>query len=408
VGEAFTDPVGVAVSEPKGRKLSILGSTGSVGVSTIDLIQHHNRIAPGTYQVVALTANTNVRDLATQARTLKPEFVAVADETHHAELKAELSGSGIRTGAGPDAVEEAASLSADWVMASIVGSAGLRPTLAAVRRGVTVALANKECLVCAGDLFMAEVQHSKATLLPVDSEHNAVFQVFEADQPNAIEHITLTASGGPFRTWSAHQMATATPEQACKHPNWEMGAKISVDSATLMNKGLELIEAHHLFGIEPARLSVVVHPQSIVHSLVGYVDGSVLAQLGSPDMRTPIAYALGYPHRIEAPTARLNLAELGQLSFERPDTVKFPCLALAQDALQRRGGAPTILNAANEVAVEAFLARKLAFSGIARLVESVLQQCGGTGRAPASLAEAIELDQIAREMAARHLPEVKP
>ena len=400
--------MGVAVSAPKGRKVTILGSTGSVGVNTVDLIEHHNAIAPGTFQVVALTANTNVSDLVAQARKLKPQFVALADHAHYGALKAELSGTDIEVGAGPDAVEEAAARDADWVMASIVGSAGLRPTLAAVRRGITVALANKECLVCAGDLFMAEVRRSKATLLPVDSEHNAVFQVFESDQPSAIEQITLTASGGPFRTWSASQMASATPEQACKHPNWAMGAKISVDSATLMNKGLELIEAHHLFGVDPSRLSVVVHPQSIVHSLVGYIDGSVLAQLGSPDMRTPIAYTLGYPRRIEAPTVRLNLAELGQLSFERPDTVKFPCLALAQDALQRRGGAPTILNAANEVAVEAFLARKLAFFGIARLVESVLQRCEGTGRAPASLAEAIELDQTARAMAARLLPEIKP
>lgn len=399
--------MGYAVSEAPGRKLSILGSTGSVGVNTIDLIEHHNQRAPGTYRVVALTANTNVRDLVSQARKLHPEFVAIADQKQYAELKSELSGTGIETAAGANAVEEAAARDADWVMASIVGSAGLKPTLAAVRRGVTVALANKECLVCAGDLFMAEVRRSKATLLPVDSEHNAVFQVYEADQPSAIEQITLTASGGPFRTWTADQMAAATPEQACKHPNWAMGAKISVDSATLMNKGLELIEAHHLFGVDPSRLIVVVHPQSIVHSLVGYVDGSVLAQLGSPDMRTPIAYTLGYPRRIEAPTARLNLAELGKLSFEQPDTVRFPCLALAQDALRRKGGAPTILNAANEIAVEAFLARKLAFSGIPQLVESVLRRCGGTGRPPASLAEAIELDQTAREMAARLLPETK-
>jgi 1-deoxy-D-xylulose-5-phosphate reductoisomerase len=375
-----------------------------VGVNTIDLIQHHNRKKPGSYRVVALTANTNAHELGLQARELRPEFVAIADQAHYTDLKAELSGTGIEVGAGAASLEEAAARNADWVMASIVGSAGLRPTLAAVRRGATVALANKECLVCAGDLFMSEVRRAKATLLPVDSEHNAVFQCFEAHHANAIEQITLTASGGPFRTWTIAQMESVTPAQACKHPNWTMGAKISVDSATLMNKGLELIEAHHLFAVPPDRLSVVVHPESIVHSLVSYVDGSVLAQLGSPDMRTPIAFTLGYPDRIEAPTRRLNLADLGQLSFEAPDTVRFPCLALAQDALRRQRGAPTILNAANEVAVEAFLARKLAFSSIPRLVESVLRQCEANGRTPASIGEALELDQLARTTAARLLP----
>ncbi len=392
------------VKQGQGRRVTILGSTGSVGANTIDLIEHHNAKTPGSYRVVALTANTNAHELAQQARKLRPEFVAIADDANYANLKAELSGTGIEIGAGTAALEEAAAREATWVMASIVGAAGLRPTLAAVRRGATVALANKECLVCAGDLFMSEVRRSNATLLPVDSEHNAVFQCFEAHHPSAIEQITLTASGGPFRTWTVAQMESVTPEQACKHPNWTMGAKISVDSATLMNKGLELIEAHHLFAIAPDRLSVVVHPQSIVHSLVSYVDGSVLAQLGSPDMRTPIAFTLGYPDRIEAPTRRLNLADLGQLSFEAPDTVKFPCLALAQDALRRQGGAPTILNAANEVAVEAFLARRLAFPGIPRLVESVLRQCEASGRTPASIAEALELDDLARTTAARLLP----
>ncbi len=391
----------------QGRSVTILGSTGSVGVNTIDLIEHHNAKYPGSYDVVALTANKNASDLARQALRLRPKFVAIADTACYGELKAALAGTGTEVAAGSDAVEAAAAHDSDWVMASIVGAAGLRPTLAAVRRGVTVAIANKECLVCAGDLFMAEVRRSKATLLPVDSEHNAVFQVLETDQAHAVEQITLTASGGPFRTWTTAQMASATPEQACKHPNWNMGAKISVDSATLMNKGLELIEAHHLFGVGAERLSVVVHPQSIVHSMVSYVDGSVLAQLGSPDMRTPIAYALGYPDRIEAPTRRLNLADLAQLSFEAPDTGRFPCLALAQHALQRQKGAPTILNAANEVAVEAFLARKLAFSGIPRLVESVLAACEASGRTPASLAEALELDQMARAIAARMIETVK-
>lgn len=387
----------------QGRTVSILGSTGSVGANTIDLIEHHNAARAGTYRVEALTAKSNVKDLAAQARKLKPSFVAVADSSQYGALKDEMAGSGIEVAAGATALEEAASRPADWVMASIVGAAGLRPTLAAVRRGATVALANKECLVCAGDLFMSEVRRSGAKLLPVDSEHNAVFQVFESEHPQAIEQITLTASGGPFRTWTVEQMAAATPAQACKHPNWAMGAKISVDSATLMNKGLELIEAQHLFRVAPEKLAVVVHPQSVVHSLVAYVDGSVLAQLGSPDMRTPIAYALGYPSRIAAPTRRLDLADLGQLTFEKPDTVRFPCLALAQDALRRQGSAPTILNAANEVAVEAFLARKIGFSDIARVVESTVKTLSDSGPAPASVEAALALDAQARACTARVL-----
>jgi 1-deoxy-D-xylulose-5-phosphate reductoisomerase len=392
------------VSQPTPRRVSILGSTGSVGVNTIDLIEHHNALAAGTYEVVALTAKTNVSELAAQARRLRPEFVAVADAGAYAQLKDALSGSPIKAGAGPAAVEEAASMASDWVMASIVGAAGLRPTLAAVSRGVTVALANKECLACAGELFMTAVRRSGATLLPVDSEHNAVFQVFDARQPSAIERITLTASGGPFRTWTAAQMAEATPAQACKHPNWSMGAKISVDSATLMNKGLELIEAQLLFGMSPERLGVIVHPQSIVHSLVAYVDGSVLAQLGSPDMRTPIAFTLGYPDRIAAPTQRLDLASLGHLSFEEPDLVRFPCLALAQQALRAGGSAPTVLNAANEVAVEAFLARRIGFSEIAGVVQSTLARCESPGRAPGSVEEALAVDGAARACAAALLP----
>lgn len=386
------------------RTVSILGSTGSVGVNTVDLVEHHNREKPGSYRVVALTANSNVKDLAAQARRLKPEFVAIADASRFTELKQALFGSDIEIAAGPEAVEEAAARNADWVMAAIIGAAGLRPTLAAVRRGATVALANKECLVCAGDLFMAEVRRSGTTLLPVDSEHNAVFQVFDKNHRSSIEQITLTASGGPFRTWSLAQMAGATPAEACKHPNYSMGAKISVDSATLMNKGLELIEAHHLFGTPPERLSVVIHPQQAVHCLVAYADGSVLAQMGSPDMRTPIAYALGFPDRISAPTRRLNLADLGQLSFERPDTERFPCLALAQRALRTLGSAPTILNAANEVAVEAFLARKVGFSDISRIVETALEKCESPGRAPASLGEAFEIDAAARACAAALVP----
>ncbi len=397
--------MGRPVSGRAPRTVTVLGSTGSVGINTIELIELHNASAPGTYRVAALTANSNVRELAAQARRLKPEFVAVADPHAYANLKEELGGSGVRLGSGAAAIEEAASLSsADWVMASIMGAAGLRPTLAAVSRGATVALANKECLVCAGDLFMKEVRRSGTTLLPVDSEHNAVFQVFDPSQSRAIEKITLTASGGPFRTSSAAQMANVTPAQACKHPNYAMGAKISVDSATLMNKGLELIEAHHLFGTPPERLAVVVHPQQIIHCLVAYVDGTVLAQLGSPDMRTPIAYALGYPDRVAAPTARLNLARLGQLTFEEPDLDRFPCLALAQRALGTLGSAPTILNAANEVAVEAFLAGRIGFSAIARIVETALDTCESSGRAPETIEEALALDASARSCTARLLP----
>ncbi|MBL9098778.1 MAG: 1-deoxy-D-xylulose-5-phosphate reductoisomerase [Alphaproteobacteria bacterium] len=382
------------------RTVTVLGSTGSVGVNTVDLIERHNASAPGSYRVTALTAKANVRELAAQVRRLKPEFAAVAAPSAYGELKQELGGTGVRIAAGAEAVEEAAALSSDWVMASIMGAAGLQPTLAAVSRGAIVALANKECLVCAGDLFMKEVARSGATLLPVDSEHNAVFQVFDARQTGAIERITLTASGGPFRTWSAADMAKVTPAEACKHPNYAMGAKISVDSATLMNKGLELIEAHHLFGTAPERLGVVVHPQQIVHCLVAYVDGSVLAQLGSPDMRTPIAYALGFPDRIAAPTPRLDLAAIGQLSFETPDLERFPCLGLAQAALRARGAAPTILNAANEIAVEAFLARKIGFSDIARIVESTMTR-EAQGRAPASVGEALEIDAAARACATK-------
>lgn len=385
------------------KRVSILGSTGSVGANTVELIEMHNRLKPGTYVPVALTANENVPGLAEQARRLKPEFVAIGNAACYVELKHELAGQGIEVAAGPAAVVEAALREADWLMASIVGAAGLRPTLAAVSRGKTVALANKECLVSAGALFMAEVRKSGTNLLPVDSEHNAVFQVFDTRQVRAIEQITLTASGGPFRTWSMEQMASVTPAQACKHPNYSMGAKISVDSATLMNKGLELIEAHHLFATPPDRLSVVIHPQQAVHCLVTYADGSVLAQLASPDMRTPIAYALGYPERIAAPTKRLNLAELGQLTFEAPDTNRFPCLKLAQDAMSAGSGAATILNAANEIAVGAFLQGNLGFSSISRVVRQAIDDLFGRSSAPGSVDEALALDAQAREHAKRAL-----
>ena len=376
------------------KRVSILGSTGSIGDSTLDLIDRD----PTAYKVVALTGNGNWKKLADQARRLKPEMVVIADARNYQRLKDALAGTNIGVGAGPEALCEAASLPSDWVMAAIVGAAGLKPTLAAVKRGAAVGLANKECLVCAGHVFMAAVAQYKATLLPVDSEHNAIFQVFDFTQKEKISKIILTASGGPFRKWTQAEMEKVTPEQAIAHPNWSMGAKISVDSATMMNKGLEVIEAHHLFGLPSEQIDVVVHPQSVVHSMVEYTDGSVLAQLGTPDMRTPIAYTLGWPKRVPAPSARLNLAQLGTLSFEAPDPVRFPALRLARAALQSGGAAPTILNAANEVAVARFLAGEIGFLDIAAIVE---QSMTHVAAAPVgTLDEIMAVDAEARRFAA--------
>ena len=361
-------PASFAASEP--RSVTILGSTGSVGCQTIDLIERQ----PDHYVVEALTANRNVELLARQAKLLKPKFVALADPDGYGALKDALSGHGMEIAAGREAVIAAAEKPAQWVMAAIVGAAGLEPTLAAVRRGAIVAFANKECLVCAGDLMMAEIESRGATLLPVDSEHNAIFQVFEFDRRDAVEKLVLTASGGPFRDWSQNRMGTATPAEAVAHPNWDMGAKISVDSATMMNKGLEVIEAHHLFGIPEDRIDVLVHPESVIHSMVSYVDGSVLAQLGSPDMRTPIAYTLAWPDRMIAPAERLDLASLTKLTFEPPDPERFPALRLTREVLQSGGRAPTILNAANEIAVASFLAGEIGFLDIAGTVEETLSR----------------------------------
>ena len=356
-----------AATAPRG--VTILGSTGSVGCNTIDLIQRH----PDAFTVEALTANNNIALLAEQARALRPRLAVVADPKGYEDLKDALAGTGIECAAGPAAVVEAATRPAEWVMAAIVGAAGLEPTLAAVRRGAIVALANKECLVSAGDVMMAEVRGNGATLLPVDSEHSAIFQVFEFDRADKVDRIILTASGGPFLGMDLADMAGVTPEQAVAHPNWDMGAKISVDSATMMNKGLELIEAYHLFPVPEERIEILVHPQSIVHSMVAYVDGSVLAQMGTPDMRTPIAFALGWPERMVAPAARLALEEIGDLTFEAPDPVRFPALRVARHALQTGGGAPTILNAANEVAVQSFLSGRIGFLDIVRIVEHTLE-----------------------------------
>lgn len=362
------------------RRLTILGSTGSVGCNTIDLIER----SPSRYEIVALTANRNAIALAEQARRLRPSLAVVADADAYGALKDALEGTGIEVAAGPEAVTEAASRPTDWIMAAIVGSAGLDSTLAGVQQGAIIGLANKETLVCAGDIFMAEIESCGASLVPVDSEHSAIYQVLDQHQADRVERIILTASGGPFRAFSRDQMASVTPEQAVAHPNWDMGAKISVDSATMMNKGLEVIEAHHLFPVSAEQIEIVVHPQSVIHSMVEYVDGSVLAQLGTPDMRTPIAYALGWPERIEAPSARLDFQTLGALTFETPDSVRFPALRLAREALDAGGSAPAYLNAANEVAVEGFLGRKIPFLAISEIVESCLEE------APSAALESIE------------------
>jgi len=357
------------------RRVTVLGSTGSVGCNTIDLIERQK----DDFTVEALTAHRNVALLAAQARRLGARLAVIADPALYGELKSALAGSAVEAAAGAAAVIEAASRPAEWVMAAIVGAAGLAPTLAAVRRGAIVALANKEVLVCAGALFMDEVGRHGATLLPVDSEHNAIFQVFEARHVAAIDRIVLTGSGGPFRELAFDAMGHVTPEQAIKHPNWSMGPKISVDSATMMNKGLELIEAHHLFNLPGRQIEILINHQSIVHGMVVYRDGSMLAQLGSPDMRTPIAHTLAWPGRMAAPTAPLDLAALGRLTFAAPDPQRFPALRLARNALQQGGGCPTILNAANEVAVQAFLDKEIGYLDIARLVERTLESFDDTG-----------------------------
>ena len=375
------------------KRVTVLGSTGSVGANTIDLIER-NRNA---YEVEALTANRNVTGLAHQAIKLDARMAVVADPDCYLELKSALSGTGIEAAAGPDALVDAAERPSDWIMAAIVGSAGLRPTLAAVRRGITVGLANKECLVSAGEFFVNEVRKNGAELLPVDSEHSAIYQVLDFDQADKIRRIILTASGGPFREFTAEQMATVTPEQAVAHPNWDMGAKISVDSATMMNKGLELIEAYHLFPVEKSEIDILVHPQSVVHSMVDYVDGSVLAQLGTPDMRTPIAYALAWPNRMEAPAPKLLLEDIRTLTFEPPDAVRFPALRLAREALQAGNSAPTALNAANEVAVERFLNKEIAYLDIAKIVDQTLE--GLDNKAISNLDDIAEVDLTARAFA---------
>jgi 1-deoxy-D-xylulose-5-phosphate reductoisomerase len=375
------------------RRVTVLGSTGSVGQSTLDLITRQRE----AFEVVALTAGTRVRALVEQARLLRPAVAVIADERLYGDLKEGLAGTGVEAAAGHVAVAEAGMREADWTMSAIVGSAGLEPTLAAIRRGGLVAFANKETLVCGGQLVLEEVRRCGATLLPVDSEHNAIFQVLDSERPEGIAKIILTASGGPFRTLSLAEMAKKSPKEAVAHPNWDMGAKISVDSATMMNKGLELIEAHYLFGLPGERIEVLVHPQSVVHSMVAYLDGSVLAQLGTPDMRTPIAHTLAWPARMKAPVEALDLARIGQLTFEAPDPERFPALRLARAALTAGGRAALILNAANEIAVAAFLASRIGFLAIARVVEEAL--AAEPQEACADLDAVLEADRAARRRA---------
>ena len=372
------------------KKVSILGATGSIGQSTLDLIER----SPERFEVVALTASVNAAKLADAARRTGAKLAVIADESRLPELEAALRGTDCRAGTGADALIEAGTGAADLVMAAIVGCAGLAPTMAAVEAGKTVALANKEALVTAGDLMTDAAAKSGARLLPVDSEHNAIFQSLAGSRIEQVSRIILTASGGPFRTASAEDMRVATPAQAVAHPNWTMGAKISVDSATLMNKGLELIEAHYLFGLPSECIDILVHPQSVIHSLVEYVDGSVLAQLGSPDMRIPIAYALAWPDRMPTPAQRLNLVDIARLDFGEPDLERFPALRLAREALEAGGSAPAVLNAANEVAVATFLGGRIQFPDISRLVESALGRNERPG--PQSIEDVFEIDREVR------------
>ena len=382
------------------RTVSIFGATGSVGLSTLDLIRN-NREA---YRVVALSANANAAALARLAIEFEAEVAVVAEESAYPHLKAALAGTRVEAAAGPQAPIDAARRGADWTMAAIVGCAGLPSTLAAIEQGKTVALANKESLVSAGELMIAAVQRSGATLLPVDSEHNAIFQCLAGGRIDQVRRITLTASGGPFRTLPRDAMRHVTPEQAVAHPNWDMGAKISVDSATMMNKGLELIEAHHLFPVGLDRIEILVHPQSVIHSMVEYVDCSTLAQLGSPDMRIPIASALAWPGRIATQCQPLDLATIGQLTFEAPDIDRFPALRLAREAIEAGGARPAMLNAANEAAVAAFLEGRIGFLDIASIVESTLE--GYDAPTPQTIDALFSIDAGARAYASGQIGKV--
>jgi len=384
------------------RHVTVLGSTGSVGTSTLDLMDQAERAGTGVFEVVALSGGTNIARLAEQARRWRPAVAVTADPDRLEELRDALTGTGVEAAAGEAAIVEAASRPTDLVMAAIVGAAGLKSAWAAAATGATLALANKESLVCCGATLIQRVQAAGGRLIPVDSEHSAIFQVFPAEAPERVARLILTASGGPFRQTSLQAMAGMTPEQAVAHPNWSMGAKISVDSATMANKGLEMIEAAYLFGMPAGRIDVVVHPESIIHSMVEYVDGSTLAQMGPPDMKTPIACALAWPDRLAWPAPRLDLAAMGRLTFEAPDPVRFPALRLAREALEAGGAAPTVFNAANEVAALAFLDRRLAFLNIAAVIAETLERMVKTGADSGlddACAGALALDAHARRIA---------
>ena len=372
------------------QSITILGSTGSIGESTIKLMELH----PEKFKIIALTAHNNVKKLAENALKMRCKRAVIADESLYSELKTALSGTQIEVAAGAEAVIEAADMQSDTVMSAIVGAAGLLPTMAAIKRGAKIALANKECLVCAGELVMSAVKQYNATMIPVDSEHSAIFQVFDFKQPHTVDKIRITASGGPFRTFTNAQLHNVTLEQALKHPIWSMGSKISIDSATLMNKGLEVIEAWHLFPVKKEQIEVIIHPESIIHSMVEYVDGSVLAQLGTPNMSTPIAFALSYPDRITSNSAKLNLVETGKLTFHAPDYTKFAGLALSRSALDTGGSAPAILNAANEIAVGRFLNKEIRFADITRIIAQTLERIPAT--ALQNLENVLDIDKQAR------------
>ena len=403
VGPQSSDEVEMtAAASP--RTISLFGATGSIGASTVDLIRRYS----GMFAVEAVTAHSDVEGLAAVAKEVGAKIAVIADNSRHQALKEALAGSGVEVAAGGDALVEAASRPVDMMVVGIIGAAGLAPTLAAIEAGSDIALANKECLVCAGDVFMEAVARNKVRLLPVDSEHNAIFQALGAGGTEGVDKIILTASGGPFRDWAVERLAAATPDEAAAHPNWSMGRKISVDSSTLINKGLELIEAHYLFGLEADQIDVLIHPQSIVHGLVVYRDGSVISQMSVTDMRVPLAYCLWWPDRRRAPRKRLDLAALGTLTFEDPDPLKFPGLPLAKRALEAGGSATNILNAANEIAVDAFLNRRIGYPDIVALVDDVLSSVAASDfpRTPSNLEEALALDaegrRIAREKLAQH------
>jgi 1-deoxy-D-xylulose-5-phosphate reductoisomerase len=394
---AFHNPQSYLLHQPK--TVSVMGSTGSIGTHTIALIQAN----PQRYQAVVLTAQNNVQKLIEQALALRPKLVVIGNSDKFLELKQGLAGTGIETAAGEQAVIDAADYPSDVVVEGIVGAAGLASTLRAIRRGATVALANKESLVCAGELIRNEMRKSGAVLLPVDSEHNAIFQIFDFEHPELVDKLILTASGGPFRQFTSEQMAGITPEMAVKHPNWSMGAKISVDSATMMNKGLEMIEAYHLFPIKAHQIEVLVHPESIVHSMVEYRDGSVLAQMGVSDMTIPIAYALAWPLRIKTAVPKLNFAQIGSLHFEAPDEIRFPALRLAREALTAGNASQITFNAANEVAVDAFLNHRIPFLRIAALVEETLSKMAAYSFPIASLNDILALDKEVRHTTSQQI-----